>query len=79
MAAFTSIVVQYSSTSSLQSLVPSLEATRDHNSWWGRVRSYRSTGKNSLQQNITRGLTIQNAATKPAKSPGTCSEFLLLN
>nr|ACU24089.1 unknown [Glycine max] len=69
MAAFTSIVVQYSSTSSLQSLVPSLEATRDHNSWWGRVRSYRSTGKNSLQQNITRGLTIQNAATKPAKSP----------
>ncbi|TKY74053.1 Rhodanese domain-containing protein 14 [Spatholobus suberectus] len=69
MAAFTSIAAQYSSTSSLQSLVPSLEATRDGNSRWGRVRSYKFTGKRSLQQNITRGLTIQSAATKPAKSP----------
>ncbi|KAJ1383087.1 Rhodanese-like domain [Sesbania bispinosa] len=69
MAAFTSIALQYSSTSSLQSLVPSLEGTRDHNSWWVRVRSSKSTGQRLHSQKAARGLTIQSAATKPAKTP----------
>ncbi|KAL9312834.1 hypothetical protein ACSQ67_018286 [Phaseolus vulgaris] len=69
MPVFAPIALQYSFTSSLHSLVPSLEATRDHNSRWGKVRSYKSTGKRSLHQNIKRGLTIQSTATKPAKSP----------
>ena len=72
MAAFTSVALQYSSPSYLQPMVPSLEGTRDHNSWWVRVRSHKSTGQRLHPQNIERGLTIQCAATKPAKSPGTC-------
>ncbi|KAK8465307.1 hypothetical protein PHAVU_009G048400 [Phaseolus vulgaris] len=73
MPVFAPIALQYSFTSSLHSLVPSLEATRDHNSRWGKVRSYKSTGKRSLHQNIKRGLTIQSTATKPAKSPALFS------
>ncbi|XP_027358767.1 rhodanese-like domain-containing protein 14, chloroplastic [Abrus precatorius] len=69
MAAFTSIALQYSCTTSLQSWVPSLEATHYNNSRWGRVRSCKSTGKTSHQLKMARGLTIQSAATKQAKSP----------
>lgn len=77
MAAFTSTALQYSSTSYLQSLAPSLEGTRDHNSRCVRVRSYKPTGQRLHPQNVARGITIQSAATKPAKSPGTCSELTL--
>lgn len=75
MTAFTPTALQYSSTSYLQSWVPSIEGTRYHNSWCVRVRSYKPTSQRLHQQNIARGLTIQSAATKPAKSPGTCSEL----
>ncbi|AES72559.1 putative Rhodanese-like domain-containing protein [Medicago truncatula] len=66
--AFTSTALQYPSTSYLQSLVPSLEGTRDQNSWCVRVRSYKPTSQKS-QLNFARGITVQSAATKPAKSP----------
>ncbi|CAK8567641.1 unnamed protein product [Lathyrus sativus] len=69
MTAFTPTALQYSSTSYLQSRVPSLEGTRDHNSWCARLRSYKPTYQRFHQQKFARGLTIQNAATKPAKSP----------
>ncbi|CAL5204102.1 unnamed protein product [Lathyrus oleraceus] len=69
MTAFTPTALQYSSTSYLQSWVPSIEGTRYHNSWCVRVRSYKPTSQRLHQQNIARGLTIQSAATKPAKSP----------
>lgn len=70
MSAFTSTALQYSSTSYLQSWAPYLEGTRDHNSRCVRVRSYKPTSQILHQQNVARGLTIQNTATKPAKSPG---------
>ncbi|XP_057453566.1 rhodanese-like domain-containing protein 14, chloroplastic [Lotus japonicus] len=70
MAAFTSVSLQYSSTSSLQSLVPSLEGTREPNSWGVRERSCKTTtGQRLHSQKIARGLTIQSAATKTAKTP----------
>lgn len=69
MAVFASIALHYSSTSSLQLMVPSSEGTRDHSSCWVRVRSHKSRGQRLHPQNIARGLKIQSAATKPAKSP----------
>lgn len=77
MAAITSVAIQYSSSSSLQSqmhsspLVPSLEPNHDHN-LWVRVRSMKSTSQRFSSQNNPKGLTILSAATKQAKSPGTC-------
>ncbi|KAE9604039.1 hypothetical protein Lal_00001982 [Lupinus albus] len=69
MAAFTSIALHYTSTPSLQHLVPSLEGTLDHNSCWFRVRSHKFIGQRLHSHNIARGLKIQSAATKEAKSP----------
>ncbi|XP_019417899.1 PREDICTED: rhodanese-like domain-containing protein 14, chloroplastic [Lupinus angustifolius] len=69
MAAFTSNAIHYSSTSSLQHLVPSLEGTLDHSSCWLSMRSQKSTGQRLYQQNMGRRLKIQGAATKQAKTP----------
>ncbi|KAI9096743.1 hypothetical protein K1719_018219 [Acacia pycnantha] len=74
MAAITSVALQYSSSSPLQSqmhsspLVPSLEPTHDHN-LWVRVRSQKSTSQRLHPQNNPKGLRILSAATKQAKSP----------
>ncbi|KAF7830753.1 rhodanese-like domain-containing protein 14, chloroplastic [Senna tora] len=76
MVSVTSVSLQYSSTSSLQPhlhsspLVPSsLDHTHDHNSWWVRVKSQKSTRQQFCSQNNPKGLIIRSAATKPAKSP----------
>ncbi|KAI4338008.1 hypothetical protein L6164_016364 [Bauhinia variegata] len=60
-AAFTSLALHYSSSS--------LEHTQDQNSLWVRVRSQRSSSQRLHAQNGPKGLKIQCAATKQAKTP----------
>ncbi|KAJ7965294.1 rhodanese-like domain-containing protein 14, chloroplastic [Quillaja saponaria] len=75
MASITLVALQCSSPSFLQpnfqtsSLMHFSEHMHDHSYWRLRVGSEKSTRQRFCSLNMPRGLKIQSAATKPAKTP----------
>lgn len=79
MAAITSVSQLHSSLSSLSSLYPNYRSSplilapktnQDTTLCCLTVRSFTFSRRRLSSQSVPRGLIIQNAATKPAKSPG---------